>query len=78
MNFYDNPAAYAKRGIDYDLFACLEYNPQNDAEYWVGDIKEVLAVFQGERDERNWRWVLELHDTRFVFLEGGCDYTGWD
>ena len=76
MNFYDNPAAYAKRGIDYDLHACLEYNPQET--FTVLDIKEVRAVYEGCNDERDWRWVLELHDSRFVFLQGGCDYTGWD
>jgi hypothetical protein len=62
--------------IDYDLQACLEYNPQD--EFDVYDIKEVLAVWEGENDGDDWRWVLQLKDDRFVFLQGGCDFTGWD
>lgn len=69
-------AEKAKRGIDYDLEACLEYNPQQGFD--VSDIERVVAVWEGERDEEDWRWVLELKDKRFVLLVGGCDYTGWD
>lgn len=63
-------------GIDYDLSACLEYNPQDG--FTVEDIAEVLAVWEGENDGDDWRWILRLQDHRFVFLRGGCDYTGWD
>lgn len=63
-------------GIDYDLSACLEYNPQDG--FTVEDIAEVLAVWEGENDGDDWRWILRLNDNRFVFLRGGCDYTGWD
>lgn len=67
---------YTERGIDYDLKACLGYNPQET--FKVIDIDKVLAVWEGENDEDDWRWVLRLKDGRFVFLQGGCDYTGWD
>lgn len=70
------------RGIDYDLRACLEYNPQ---EFTIFDIETVLAVWTGENDGDDWRWVIKVtkecakkHDGRYVFLMGGCDYTGWD
>lgn len=62
--------------MDYDLTACLEYNPQEG--YTVDDIAEVLAVWEGQNDGDFWRWILRLNDGRFVFLDGGCDYTGWD
>ena len=62
-------------GVDYDLRACLECNPQG---YDVTDIKNVHAVWQGENDGDDWRWVFRLKDKRYVFLQGGCDYTGWD
>lgn len=62
--------------IDYDLRACLEYNPQS--EFNVDNIKDVLAVWEGENDRDAWRWILKLNDGRFVFLKGACDYTGWD
>jgi hypothetical protein len=64
------------KGIDYDLSACLEENPQDG--YGVGDIALVLAVWEGQNDGDDWRWILRLNDERFVFLIGGCDYTGWD
>ena len=71
------------KGIDYDLRACLEHNPQS---FSIFDIEKVLAVWTGERDEDDWRWVIKVtkeyaktHKVgRFVFLQGGCDYTGWD
>lgn len=64
------------KGIDYDLEGCLEYNPQDG--FTVDDIQKILAVWEGERDEADWHWVLKLTDNRFVYLRGGCDYTGWD
>lgn len=62
--------------LDYDLRACLEHNPQEG--YTAEDIAEVLAVWEGANDGDDWRWILRLNDGRFVFLQGGCDYTGWD
>lgn len=62
--------------IDYDLRACLEYNPQEG--FTVEDIRQVLAVWEGENDGDDWRWVLRLMNGLNVCLIGGCDYTGWD
>ena len=66
-----------QKGIDGDLVACLENNPQ---PFDLADIKMVLAVWEGMNDEEDWRWVLSVdnHEKPFVFLQGGCDYTGWD
>jgi hypothetical protein len=67
------------QGIDYDLEACLQYNPQ---QFAIDDIARVLAVWEGQNEGDDWRWVLQLKHERgalgFVFLQGGCDYTGWD
>lgn len=62
--------------LDNDLQSCLENNPQEG--YTADDIAEVLAVWEGANDGGDWRWILKLNDGRFVFLQGGCDYTGWD
>lgn len=75
MGYYDNQEEYDKRGIDYDLCACLDYN---SISFTADEIEKVLAVWEGENDADDWRWVLQLKDKRFVFLQGGCDYTGWD
>jgi hypothetical protein len=61
---------------DYDLWSCLQHNPQADFRYT--DITEVLARVDGERDECDWFWVLKLKSGQFAYLQGGCDYTGWD
>jgi hypothetical protein len=63
-------------GIDYDLSACLDYNPQDT--FSIESIQRVHAVWEGDNDGPAWRWVLELKDGRFAYLQGGCDYTGWD
>lgn len=76
MGYYDDKVNYEARGIDYDLDACLEYNPQDG--FAVTDIARVLAVWEGENDGDDWRWILLLNDGRYAFLQGGCDYTGWD
>lgn len=75
-SYYDNPEKYSAVGVDYDLFACLDNNPQEG--FNVGDIAKVLAVFEGENDGHDWHWILRLNDDRFIYLTGGCDYTGWD
>lgn len=71
VNYWD----YSDR-FGYDLPACLHYNPQADVA--LEDIREVLAVYEGEHDSRDWRWILKLSGGRFALLKGGCDYTGWD
>lgn len=80
MDWYALPSDMEKdvqaRGIDYDLHACLTYNPQDT--FGVEHIDRVLAVYEGENDGEDWRWILRLMDGRYVYLRGGCDYTGWD
>lgn len=72
----------AKAGVDYSLQSCLEYNSQ---PFNLLDIEKVVAVWEGENDGDDWRWVIKVtkecatkNGGRFVFLQGGCDYTGWD
>lgn len=61
--------------FDWDLRACLEYN---GVGYTLEDIARVLAVYEGENDGEDWRWILLRKDGTFEALQGGCDYTGWD
>lgn len=76
MHFYDLPDEQVKRmNIDYDFVACLEYNPQ---PFNLLDVDKILAVIEGQPDGAEWHWVIRLKDNRFVYLRGGCDYTGWD
>ena len=75
MLYYDD-SEYKNRGIDYDLYACLIENKQED--FNVNDIEKVLAVYEGYNEGDSWHWVLELKTNTFVYLTGWCDYTGWD
>lgn len=80
---WDMNAEKAKEvGIDYDLSGCIEYN---DTGLDLVDFKKVMAVWVGEHDGDDWRWIIKLtseakkkYGYGFVFIQGGCDYTGWD
>lgn len=66
-----------ERGIDSDLVSALRFNPISGIT--VDDIDRVLAVYQGEREEEDWRWIVRLKGKGLVYyLRGGCDFTGWD
>ena len=76
-NYYDDPEYWKEKGVDYNLLACLEYNPQET--FKSEDIKKVVAVHEGENDAEDWIWIIELRPpTTYAFLQGWCDYTGWD
>lgn len=75
MSYYDLPDEIRDK-FDYDLVAALEYNPQ--AHFGINDIEEVLAVYEGQNDGEEWRWILALKNGKFAYAIGGCDYTGWD
>lgn len=58
MSYYDDMEGYKARGMDCDLVACLEYNPQRFGQQ---DIQQVLAVIEGEND--GVEWIAEKHET---------------
>lgn len=75
---YNDDDNRKQRGIDYDLEAAIE---SNDVSFTLDDIEMVLAVHEGKNDEEDWEWVIQLRGERemqYIFLNGGCDYTGWD
>jgi hypothetical protein len=75
-DYYDNTDFWHDKGVDYDLLNCLEYNPQET--FTEKDIDRVLAVYEGQNEGEDWRWIILLNDGQYVYLRGGCDYTGWD
>ena len=42
------------------------------------DVKRIIGMSEGERDERDWVIYGVLKDGRYFVARGGCDYTGWD
>lgn len=62
-------------GESYDLRAAIEYNP---GEVAFEDIGAILFELTGEHDGAGYHWIVGLRDGCFAYLEGGCDFTGWD
>ncbi len=42
------------------------------------DVIEIFGLVDGEYDRDSWIIYGKLKDKRFFYLEGWCDYTGWD
>lgn len=60
------------------IHAYWEHGSEGTWGFDLGQVKRLVALFEGENDGPNWRWLLELNDGRYASLLGGCDYTGWD
>lgn len=76
MSYYEMPGD-RQQALGYDLVACFEYNTVHP-ELTIERVDRILAVWEGERDGDDWRWVVSLTDGKYAFIQGGCDYTGWD
>lgn len=48
------------------------------AHFTRNDVSVVVAKSDGENYGPSWLALVKLKDGRFVFIEAGCDYTGWD
>lgn len=42
------------------------------------DVEEIRHITVGENDEEHWRIAGRLKDGRWFYVDGWCDYTGWD
>ena len=42
------------------------------------DVKAVHGFQEGENEGPHWMALVELWDGRWAFLDGSCDYTGFD
>ncbi len=82
MSYYDNIELFSKRGISYNLYQCLYYDPQEG--FVIEDIVQVLAEIEWERGRieegsgEEGIWILELADGRFANLSGTSLWSGWD
>lgn len=48
------------------------------AGFDVSDVIRIIASYEGCNEEENWLAVAETKDGKFVVVDAGCDYTGWD
>ena len=46
--------------------------------YTRDDVVHVVAMVDGENDGDEWIGVFQLADGRWICVEAGCDYTGWE
>jgi hypothetical protein len=72
-------------GIELDAYNTTRRNPRrvlgftgSNEPFARSDVARIVAISDGEKDERNWIGVFALKDGRFGFVRAGCDYTGWD
>jgi len=42
------------------------------------DVEAIIAIEDGENDGPEWLGLFKMKDGRYLALEAGCDYTGWD
>jgi hypothetical protein len=60
----------------YDLWAALTYN---DLRSELARVVAVLAFIEGEHDGAEYHWIVQLDQPNvFAYVNGACDYTGWD
>src|SRR6478735_12405859 len=64
-DYESNYGPYAEVGLSEknDVKNQVHYWSSADEQGWDGEAVEIVA---------------ELNDGRWVFIEGSCDYTGWD
>lgn len=60
----------------HDLALAMEYNDRGPLV--TAGIVRLLCAKEGQRDAESWVWVMDLDDGSTWWLEGWCDYTGWD
>jgi len=58
-------------GLNY----CIEEDLQDKLS--KKEIDGIVAEIPGEADGADWHWLIKLKDSRFGYVVGGCDYTGW-
>lgn len=59
-----------------DLDSAIRYNPRQITNC-TGVIDKVFGEIIGERDEKDWHWLVGFTDGKVGYITGGCDYTGW-
>jgi hypothetical protein len=77
MSFYEDSEKWEERGIDSDFYNC-HYHNIGEGEFKMDDVEKVIAVVEGEHDGAAYHWIARLTGDRYVYMTGGCDYTGWD
>ena len=59
---------------NYDIRYAAEYADVVEALYQ----SELRLEITGDNDGPSWHWIFELANGEWLYLTGGCDYTGWD
>lgn len=74
MGYYsDLQTELDSKHVDDDLAYLFEHF----GEVSLGEIEDVLAVWEGQNDRDSWRWIIATTDHKFLYYSAWCDYTGW-
>ena len=52
--------------------------PNKNLAFSRENVVHVVAMEEGDNEGPTWIGVFKLDNGRYAFIEGGCDYTGWD
>lgn len=44
----------------------------------IEDVSEIIASSDGHNDGDAWIGIFKLKDGKLLYLNAGCDYTGWE
>jgi hypothetical protein len=78
-------AQFGEYGPDTDWDADLDpetgwypTGPRREGEARPSDVIAVLHMREGDNDGPDWQLCALLSDGRWLWVQAGCDYTGWD
>jgi hypothetical protein len=70
--------AFAACAEDKPPRGVLGYAGSSLSTVSINDVREIIAVDDGENEGAHWIGAFLLNDGRFVFLSAWCDSTGFD
>jgi hypothetical protein len=61
--------------VESEMSCAMEYNSLGNQRK---DIDYVRLTLEGENDGNSWHWICAGVDGGWLYINGACDYTGWD
>ncbi len=75
---FADPGNYSEGNCDKDTEAVPPGVIMDTTPPYRSDVAEIIATDDGENDGPPWVGLFLLTDGRYLAVEAGCDYTGWD
>lgn len=71
QNIISNARIFSQDG---DLYQALQHNVPK----LIDRVSRIILEISGDNDFASWHWIVEMTNGRFAYIEGECDYTGWE